>query len=54
MAECSVSAPLSIVDSEMPPLPVVSIVLVISAKAYSPINAELAQKIVRAYQGYTE
>lgn len=55
MAECSVSAPLNIIDSEtLPPLPVVAVALVISAKAYSPINAELAKQIARAYQGYLE
>lgn len=55
MAECSVSAPLNIIDSEtLPPLPVVAVALVISAKAYSPINAELAKQIARGYQGYLE
>lgn len=55
MAECSVSAPLNFIDSEtLPPLPVVAVALVISAKAYSPINAELAKQIARGYQGYLE
>lgn len=51
MAKCSVSESLEIIDSQvLPPLPVVAVALVISAKAYSPITAELAKQIARTYQ----
>lgn len=51
MAKCSVSESLEIINSQvLPPLPVVAVALVISAKAYSPITAELAKQIARTYQ----
>jgi hypothetical protein len=51
MAKCSVSESLEIIDSQvLPPLPVVAVALVISAKANSPITAELAKQIARTYQ----